>query len=504
MAPDPLLPFAYHLFISYARRDNQLLLEGQEKGWVTSFRTTLKLRLEELLGEEVKVWWDNTNIRGNHALKNVIVDALAETAALITVLTPSYLNSTWCAMELEQFRLGAQKRLGEKIGNRSRLFKVVKTPVPLADHPAPLQEQLGYEFYRHDPDSDRHRELRQGIGRRDMEIGYLTKIDDLALDICKLLKLMRQSVPPEPPAPAAPAPVIFLAESTFDLAADRDRVQRFAQQQGCTVLPDRPLPVHSPDLGQRIKEDLERSQLSIHMLGATYGVIPEGADRQSLAALQNQIAAQRCCSGPGLERLIWMPPGLVVSDERQQLLVEHLLDDADAHRGADIIQDSLEELRAVLEEKLRPSPRAATAAAAEHMLIYLICDQCDVAATMDLQGALQDRGYQVLLPSFGTDETEVREDHQEKLVHCDGVLVFCGRAREMWLHIKVRELSKAIGYGQRTDAGRHVTAVYLGPPALPFKQRFRTSVAPIIEGCEGFSQALLDDFLLLLEGLQAG
>jgi hypothetical protein len=502
MAPDPLT-FEYHLFISYAHRDNQLLLEGQERGWVTSFRTTLKLRLEELLGEEVKVWWDHTDIRGNQAFKNVIVEALAGSAALITVISPSYLGSTWCAMELEEFCHAAHQELGTNIGNQSRLFKVIKTPIDLNDHPAQLQELLGYEFYRYDPDSNRLRELRQGIGYGDMEIGYLHKIDDLAHDICELFRLLRETPPPEPVA--ATSPIIFLAESTFDLAAARDRVRRFTQQQGYTVLPDQPLPVYSPDLRQQIANDLDRCQLSIHLLGATYGIIPEGMDDKSLPAIQNQLAGLRSQHDPGFKRLIWMPPDLVVNDERQQRFIDHLLDDADAHLGADIIQDSLEELSAAIEEKLRPSTRVAPAiTAGEHNLVYLICDQCDLEATDELQRALRDQGYQVVLPIFGNDETEIREDHQEKLVHCDGVLIFCGRAREMWLHIKVRELSKAVGYRQREDAGKSVTAVYLAPPMLPFKQRFRTGVAPVIRGADGFSPALLNDFLLLLEEQEVG
>jgi hypothetical protein len=499
MAPDSLT-FEYHLFISYAHRDNQLLLEGQERGWVTSFRTTLKLRLEELLGEEVKVWWDHTDIRGNQDFKNVIVDALAGSAALITVLTPSYLGSTWCAMELEEF---CQQENGTRIGNCSRLFKVIKTPVELSEHPVPLKELLGYEFYRYDPDSNRLRELRQGIGYGDVEIGYLHKIDDLAHDLCEVLKLLREKPPPEPVT--ATSPVIFLAESTFDMAAVRDRVRRHAQQQGYTVLPDQPLPVYSPDLRQQIADDLNRCQLSIHLLGATYGIIPEGMDDQSLPVIQNQLAGMRCRRDHRFKRLIWRPPDLVVDDERQQRFIDHLLDDAEAHLGADIIQDSLEELTAAIEEKLRPPMRVAPAiTTGEHNLVYLVCDQCDLEATEELQSTLRDQGYQVVLPIFGNDETEVREDHQEKLVHCDGVLIFCGRAREMWLHIKVRELSKVVGYSQRDDAGKNVTAVYLAPPMLPFKQHFRTGVAPVIRGTDEFSAALLTDFLLLLEELEVG
>ena len=43
------------LFLSYAHRDNQPLLDGQ-KSWIEDFQRVLKIRLEQLLGEEPKMW----------------------------------------------------------------------------------------------------------------------------------------------------------------------------------------------------------------------------------------------------------------------------------------------------------------------------------------------------------------------------------------------------------------------------------------------------------------
>ena len=52
----------------------------------------------------------------------------------------------------------------ECVGDRSRIFKVVKTPVPLDKHPPELALMLGYEFFKTDPETGRVRELDNVFG----------------------------------------------------------------------------------------------------------------------------------------------------------------------------------------------------------------------------------------------------------------------------------------------------------------------------------------------------
>ena len=45
-----------------------------------------------------------------------------------------------------------------------RIFKVLKTPVPLPTHPPELQTLLGYEFFKVDPETGKARELNEIFG----------------------------------------------------------------------------------------------------------------------------------------------------------------------------------------------------------------------------------------------------------------------------------------------------------------------------------------------------
>ena len=59
VAPVMHYDFENDIFISYAHIDNKLPYEDQV-GWVEQFHKDLKIRLTQLLGEEIRIWWDSS------------------------------------------------------------------------------------------------------------------------------------------------------------------------------------------------------------------------------------------------------------------------------------------------------------------------------------------------------------------------------------------------------------------------------------------------------------
>ena len=297
---------------------------------------------------------------------------------------------------------------------------------------------------------------------------------------------------------------VFLAESTFDVKVEHDRILRALQQRpGYTVLPDRPLPAHGPELREQLREDLARCRLSIHPIGGNYGTIPE-AETLSLAEIQNELAAERS-SDPAFSRLIWLPPGFEPRDERQRAFIERLRTDSEAQRGAEILSRSIEDLKTVLTDKLHPRAKAdhSRPAPAEGDVesVYLICDRRDREAADEVGDALFERGVEVIRSLFEGDESELRRYHKGSLALCDGVLLFYGEATELWLRHKLLDLKKVAGFGRTRQS---VRAIYLAPPARADKARFKTHEGMVIRGTEGFSAELLDPFLEQLQAREAG
>ena len=131
---------------------------------------------------------------------------------------------------------------------------------------------------------------------------------------------------------------------------------RTLRQRGCVVLPDQPLPLNSgPRVRELIRNLLQRSQLSVHLVGARYGAIPED-ETESIVAIQNKLAAERCAD-PSFCRLIWMATGLETADDRQRAFLDRLRNDSDAQRGAEILPTTLEDLETVIDDKLKPKKK---------------------------------------------------------------------------------------------------------------------------------------------------
>jgi hypothetical protein len=154
------------------------------------------------------------------------------------------------------------------------------------------------------------------------------------------------------PSSQVPAgPPIYLAETTFDLSDERDRVKRELQHKGYTVLPDKPLPLITGEFQNGVRSYLSQCQLSVHLIGENYGIIPEG-EVASVVHLQNELAAEHSAEASFL-RLIWIPLGLQARDPRQLEFIKFLQNDPEAQKGADVLQTPLEDLKTVIEDKLK-------------------------------------------------------------------------------------------------------------------------------------------------------
>src|SRR5690242_1202573 len=133
-------------FISYAHLDNIELVEGQ-RGWVANLQRALVIRISQLLGRTSQVWWD-AKLQGNDILADTLVQRLDQVATLVSILTPRYVQSDWSRKEVLAFLQAVSKQGGVRVAERSRIFKILKTPVAFEDHPPELRSLTGYEFFK--------------------------------------------------------------------------------------------------------------------------------------------------------------------------------------------------------------------------------------------------------------------------------------------------------------------------------------------------------------------
>ena len=487
------MPYKNEIFISYAHLDNEIAFQGQN-GWITDFHRALEVRVAQLLGRKLTIWRD-PKLTGNDVFSDTILEQLPQTAVLVTVLSPRYIKSEWCRREIHSFFEICSQTNGISLGSKSRVFKVIKTPLhhPVEQdlHPI-LQPLLGYEFFRVDPQSGHFHELDLAFGG-EAKADYWLRLDDLAQDIASLLDEMLGQAKEQVPS----RPIVYLAETSADVKELYAGIRRDLERKGYLVLPQRSLPLEEKEMEAFVRQQLEQSALSVHLFGSHYGVVPDGSTR-SLIETQHELASE-IAAQKRLVRLVWLPPDVLAEDDRQRNLIDRLKADVRWNKDADLLQTSIESLKTVIAERLslleeeqkKPTPPAHSSNQLERA--YLICDASDRENIAPLREFLFEQGFEVLLPLFEGDEAEVRLDHEDNLQSCDLALIYHGLSHDLFLRRKLRELRKiSAGPAERR---LRLIAVCLAPPATPEKQQFRTHEAMLISQSDTFTPAAWEPLL---------
>jgi hypothetical protein len=416
-------------------------------------------------------------------------------------VSPRYVRSEWGRKEIMAFCQAATEQGCLEVQDKCRVFKVLKTHVPLEEHPPELRSVLGYEFFKIDQETGKPRELNEIFGP-EAERDFWIKLDDLAHDMCHLLQaLERRARASEMPPLPQPAGSVYLALTTSDAKDEREALKRELEQHGYKVLPDRPLPDTEEEVEAAVRADLAECRMSIHIVGRTYGLIPEGATL-SLCEIQNELAIARGAAG-WFSRLVWIEPGLVVDDDRQRQAIERLRNDPRIIKGADVLETPFEDLRTLVSARLRQDRPSSDAKAKPEagtdnpLCLYLIHDQRDTEAVSAWVDFLF-TDFEVIRPVFDGDEADARAYHVENLRIADGVVIFYGAGNESWLRRKLSEVQKSAGYG-RTKPEPEI-GICLIPPRTPLKEGFRTHKGMLVPQWDGVSPEPWQPFIARLKG----
>jgi hypothetical protein len=468
------------IFINCALIDDQPL-STEQRGWVSQLQRHLEVRLEQLWGEPLKIA-RYPMPAGEPPVSEEFFNKLARVKTMVSVVSPPFLKAEGCRREVAAFHHHATNQGGLWYGDKSRLLKVVKTPVEMRDMPAPLSEILprlaDFNFFELDPVTGRVREFDESFGPVAKQ-RFFERIYDLAQELCLVLKACR-SGPQTAGGAAFTGRTIFLAETTADLRADRDSLRRELVEMGHRVLPEGVLPLDRDELEGAVRNYLDQCQIAVHLVGSRYGLIPEGA-QESMVELQNRWAGAHA-RDHDLRRLIWIPPSQTPREDRQERFIHSLRVDPEFQVGAEVIEGPLSSLKQLALERLKPAEPLrleASSDAVDHPPhVYLLYDPVDEPVAVELQDWLFEQGIEVSIPDHGAEEEEAGRFHRETLCACDAVVVYFGEVRRSWVETKLRDLLKAPGFGRSTPFS--VKAVYTTPGGDFQKQRFKTHLADVI------------------------
>lgn len=510
----------------------------RELGWVSNFHDHLAAMLAVRLGSRVRIWRDK-KLQGNDVFGKEIEQKFSDAALFVSVLTPLYLNSDWCKREIHGFCKIARDHGDLVIANKIRVFKVIKMPVETQDSlPPEVRDALGYQFYTFD--EDEHPLDLDPVYGKEIEQVYLRKLNALAWEIAIFLKQIEDKpptvngettpkTPEEAPSdvtePDGSRPVVYLAECGRDLRDQREILADDLKDHGYRVLPEKQMPEVEDEYLAEVDRLLDQCQLSIHLVGESYGKVPEGFSLKSSVILQNEVAVKKSKDGVLQQRLIWLLEGTVSQQRHQQAFIDAIAEDAEVQFGADLITGSIEDLKAEIhhtlkrlekkkaakerrmaeaaeEERRAPEgQQAATAEVAEEgrcKMIYLICNEKDRKNTIPMRKFLKNMDFEVKIPLFSGDAATVRQAQKDHLTRCDAVIMFYGVGDEAWKYSKANELQKMKAY--RNGKPMPINFTYLAEPVTDAKEELIEFEEPnLINGLNGFSEAEMEAFLQALK-----
>lgn len=410
--------------------------------WVENVRTFLQMMMTRVLREKPKVLMTSE-------LDDMTRIDLKQVALIVPVISPAFVASEECLATLDEFL-----EINHD-GYANRVFKVLKRPIDVEGRLDRISDLPTYALFNLNVYTEEVLDFNNFF-TPEAEHNFWLRLVDLVYDLSEALRALKSSVKTANRGEPQQKPV-YLSETGPDLSIQRKIIKRELGYYGYKVLPEHDLPATAEELRQVVSKEIEECQLSIHLIGSSFGRVPEGSDK-SVVDIQNEIATEKATQlqdRSEFSRLIWISPHLDDASEKQIAYVENIKRDMASAEAAEILQVSLEDFKNIIREELfeaavdNPlSNPGSIENQNEELSVYLIYDEIDVQLANSAKKTFQDQGLTVLEPVFKGKFLDVRQHHIENLKQFDAVAIIQDAVNLQWVRMKVMDLLKAAGFGR--------------------------------------------------------
>lgn len=388
--------------------------------------------------------------------KPQIIDNLSEEQFLseyqsfhifIALISPAYITSVKTQRELRLF----YDFINTGTNNRE-VFKVEKSPIePNTELPL-IDKKISYRLYKTEEVTGKTKEIKDFFAPNEAQ-QFWAELTDLAFDIfSKITKKERDIDSFDIQNKRYKG--VYLAETEPELFIQRSILKRELQRHGFTVYPQTLLSQSEEEFKQQVENDLEKCQVSVHLIGNHYGNLFHNSN-YSLIDLQSQITREyaKKLDNKQFKQFIWLENDEEEIEDKQRNYVDRLIQEIQASEMAEVLKVPLEDLKVSIKETFKQFLKAPTYFITRekrdtNASIYLIYHRFDEAFAKEIEDFLLNSRYEILKPSFEGNPIELRERHLEKLRFCDAVLILYGKSDKEWVTMKVSDLIKIPGLGK--------------------------------------------------------
>jgi hypothetical protein len=460
-----LAEYDHDVFISYAHLDDR-----GARPWISTLVENLKLYASPRLGRQLRVWMDH-ELAGNDPVTPALIGAIQRSATLLVVMSRGYLQSEWCCKERNAFLSVAADRIAEQ-----RVFVVDAWETDRSEMPGELRDLKGFPFWVQDSGAGG---FARPLGLIDVqERRYHERLIDLSAQLVKRLQSLEVANTTIETGAANPFDTVFIARSTDDLEDREEELNGYLSQAGIERLPKK----WYPDMSEAafraaMNADLQRSSVFVQLLGKAHGRKPEFGGECRYPALQSDLA--RACGKPVLQ---WRDPRDDPADV-SDAVHRALLEDARACSFEDF-KSAVVELARRKPVEPKPKPPGVT--------VFVNADRNDLEVAQRVAEVLAQKGVECYWPLREGSPEAVRQDLEENLKDCDGLILVYGTTEPSWVRDQLRQGRKILSQRERALAAM---AIYLGPPEQ--KKEIAVALPNLItlDGRTGLNATAFETFL---------
>lgn len=477
----------YDLYISFAGTGDNV--PEQTRLWVPEFKHFLAISLSRILKTSPKVI-DSSDFNSGELKGKDKREIFEQTKTFVIVLSKEFLADK---AAMEEFKL-------IHMLEKSHLFKVVLNNISPSEQLPALRDLNAYNFFSRNEKDGTVEEYNQVVGSAN-ENQFWFQLVGLGYDIAKRINPnLHQGVA------GIEQKTVYLAETGVDQMLNRDIIKRELQLHGYYIVPDHPLSDELHALEKEIQNFLDRSAMSIHVIGEEKGRVLQGSEK-SIVEIQNELASQyynaqdpQADQAKDFSRVIWISPKVSRSGKKDRFDVEDLKRNPAALHGAEILETPIEVTKTIIRNKINGTMRAdfATNFIDNELKtrVYLIFERSQAEKVQPIKEFLEGNNIQVFIPEFENSKNLI-QIHRRNLTYCHGTIVYYANNYSHWLDAKLKDIMKSPGFGRTFPMKGNVVLVEKGCKATKYAEE-RNDVL-IVEDVVEFNSDTLKPFLAKLK-----
>ena len=446
-APEPPKTVASEpplIYISYATIDNH-------SGWVDTLVSHLTTELAQRIGSRdlFSVFLDRNADSETPNLPPEVMAQIEKAAVFIPVVSPSYVLSDRCKRELNTFvrsmggRENAHIRVVERLKSDDE-----KRPGPLANLRASCRLWQQAEGQR------APRILGHPVPNPDRDDLYFQRVFDLSVELAEMIQCFEPETAPIQCAETTTdsLPPVYLADVTEDLLDLRDELERYLDESGFRVLPEREIPSADLETYQAaVAASLAECRVFVQLLSGQAG--KTRTLRDGVCRLQFEAAEKA-----GKVVLQWRSPDSKLDDVSDQGQKELL-------SGTSVQSVAMSEFRGQVVKRARFKPPKADASPSVSIssgaLVFLNAEKRDKPHAEQVAELMKQREVACAFPVWEKDEPDLLKDMEDFILNSDGFIVIYGNVQNTWVRKQLLYCRNLI---YRREEPLKAMAIYEGPP----------------------------------------